>query len=110
MVTRAPSSLPPRIRLGTGRKPSPVLARQTLVSHSIPSIEAWTGVRAQARVMGGVNFLGTLTYVHPPLPGMRRSVVLKRRVVAVTAIQSTMNNLAPASVLDRCGSALSATW
>ena len=76
MATFAPSSLMPRMRLGIGRKPSPVFARQMLVSHSTPSMLARTGVRAQARVIGGAIFFGIVTYVQPPLPRMRRSWVL----------------------------------
>jgi hypothetical protein len=61
IVTRAPSSLSPRMRLGMGRNPSPVFDRNTLVCHSMPSNDACTGVRAHARVIGGASFFGTVT-------------------------------------------------
>ena len=61
MATFAPSSLMPRMRFGMGRNPSPVFARQMLVSHSTPSMLARTGVRAQALVIGGAIFFGIVT-------------------------------------------------
>jgi hypothetical protein len=44
-----------------GRNPSPVFDRQMLVSHSVPSMLARTGVRARARVIGGASLFGTVT-------------------------------------------------
>ena len=66
---------------GTGSSVRPNFSRQTLVFQRRPSTVATTGVRPQAKRAGGALSSGTGAKVQPPLPGMRKSVVVNSVIV-----------------------------
>jgi hypothetical protein len=60
-----------------GSSTCPPFSVQTLVRHSFPFIDAITGVLPHASLALGACFFGTGANVHPPLPGMVKSLDLK---------------------------------
>src|SRR3954454_3486328 len=76
-LTLSPSSLPGRMRLGTGNNQPARLSHHTLVDHSLPSTDAVTGTRPNGPLTSGAHLAGTLTNVQAAGPSHSKSCASK---------------------------------